>query len=320
MPGSTGAGSLMTGADDDALAEAEKKLEGAAEALHQAEDLWNDGVDLIMVAMDGTRRDGADRFDAWQAEETGKLFTRVHSDVQAALAAVRGMLIARSRMVLAESAPVAPPPLRNARLPASVAPWRPPAAAPARPTSAAPSTAGSSTAGSSTVVPGFSAGEREPVYENPHGDRYPPQAGGSAAQLRPRVVPRSGDRTHGVMTINGRQVAELNSGTRNNPELVRKASGMLRGLGYRDAEIRYLHHHVEVKAVQLLTQFPNADHGEVTINNTPCGVETFQDSVIVCDKQLDRILEAFGKSLTVYGTRQDNTPFTKTYGKRRKES
>lgn len=53
-------------------------------------------------------------------------------------------------------------------------------------------------------------------------------------------------------------------------------------------------------------------HATVAINYTPCGVETRPRDPNACDKALGEYLPA-GYTLTVYGTTQDNQPFSREY-------
>jgi hypothetical protein len=54
---------------------------------------------------------------------------------------------------------------------------------------------------------------------------------------------------------------------------------------------------------------------EITINNTPCGVERFQKFRAVCEKVLEETATRNGMTLTVYGTYQDNRPYKRRYGR-----
>ena len=148
------------------------------------------------------------------------------------------------------------------------------------------------------------------AFTNVHGDRYPAVAAELAAQLPPRVVTGTQQRTVGIARIGSRMLPAIYSGAQ--PVWSTAAQRLLESLG---VESEWLQHHVETKlaAMMIDTRQPFA---EVCINFTPCGVETQQFALDTCDKVLDDLLPP-GYRLTVYGTRQDGSPFERTYGERR---
>ncbi|WP_337824577.1 DddA-like double-stranded DNA deaminase toxin [Amycolatopsis sp. A1MSW2902] len=117
--------------------------------------------------------------------------------------------------------------------------------------------------------------------------------------------------------MNGRVLPAVTSGGANDP-LTHRAKDLLREHGYTDRQADFLKYHAEIKVVALMRMNPAIGDVEIAINNTPCGVEEFADFTTVCTKALDRLLPAVGsQSLTIYGSYQDNRPYTKRYGRPR---
>jgi hypothetical protein len=163
---------------------------------------------------------------------------------------------------------------------------------------------------------GSAAQSTEPVaavFTNEHGDRYPPEAAGLAKRLPKRVVPRTGDRTVGAVARNGQYLMTIESGS-DRAGLVKDAEVLLQSMGI---EPKLLGYHVEIKlATFMLLRKPYLTDLEVAINYTPCGVERQMELADVCDKVLTRLFPSDGdRSLTVYGTYQNNAPFRKHYGR-----
>jgi hypothetical protein len=153
-----------------------------------------------------------------------------------------------------------------------------------------------------------------PPYQNPHGDNYPPEAAIMAAALPKRVKPSTGDQTIAIVRVNGRIIPGTSSGGREAvDQSVADAAMLLRRLGFDGRTVNFLKTHAEIKVLARLQQF-GVRHAEVTINNTPCGVESFPNFRAVCDKVLEGTTTRLGMTLTVYGSYQDNRPYKRTYG------
>jgi hypothetical protein len=142
---------------------------------------------------------------------------------------------------------------------------------------------------------------------NRHGDRYPPGANNPDA-LPPRVTRRDlRSPMTGIVTIDGREMGELGA-TRHDP-WAEQARERMTALGILPYVIDALYNHVEVKVVMAMIAM-GARHGEVTINNSPCGSQPYPP--FGCHQQLAELLPA-GRTLTVYGTTADGEPFERTY-------
>ncbi|KGI79326.1 hypothetical protein IL38_23745 [Actinopolyspora erythraea] len=153
---------------------------------------------------------------------------------------------------------------------------------------------------------------------NSEGDRYPEEAEELVAELPKRLdhstPPGQRGRTHGKARLEGTPLPLMQSG---HDALSDEAEKLLRACGFTEGkQVDYLKAHVEVKAMALLGM-SQAKHGEIAINNTPCGVEMSREKKSVCHKVLPQVAAYVGKPLTVYGSRQDNQPYAYTYGEPR---
>ncbi|MEV6832049.1 DddA-like double-stranded DNA deaminase toxin [Amycolatopsis sp. NPDC051102] len=150
-------------------------------------------------------------------------------------------------------------------------------------------------------------------FTNGHGDNYPREAADLAARLPPRVTPGANERTHAVARWSGTVLPTVTSGA---DQLTDASERLLRENGCTEAQARYLKYHAEIKIAELMLRRDDMTDVEVAINYTPCGIEVQQDFAATCDKLLDRIFPSTGqRSLTVYGTYQDNRPYRKRYGR-----
>jgi hypothetical protein len=74
---------------------------------------------------------------------------------------------------------------------------------------------------------------------------------------------------------------------------------------YPTGTVEFLKTHAEIKAMAIPHRRGVRD-AEITINNTPCGVEGFQQFRAVCEKVLEVTVTRNGMTLTIYGTYQVN--------------
>ncbi|SDP87360.1 SCP1.201-like deaminase [Actinopolyspora xinjiangensis] len=147
----------------------------------------------------------------------------------------------------------------------------------------------------------------EPV-KSPHGDSYPPQAAGLAEHLDKRVIPGVGEKTMGVGRFgeDGHPLPPMRSGmSEHYSQIIRER---LKRAGVNP---RWVDGHVEANFAALMIDSAQP-HGELAINNVPCGIERQRNFPNTCDKALPSLLPE-GYSLTVYGSGQDGSTFTKTY-------
>lgn len=150
-------------------------------------------------------------------------------------------------------------------------------------------------------------------FTNKHRDCYPPEAADLAERLPKRVMPDSGEKTHAVARWGDKALPTVISG---HGELADYAKHLLLTHGCTDDEANFLKSHAEIKVVELVLRRAYMTDVEVAINYTPCGIEKQQDYKATCDKLLGRIFPVDGdRSLTVYGTDQDNQPYKKRYGR-----
>ncbi|MEV6871624.1 DddA-like double-stranded DNA deaminase toxin [Amycolatopsis sp. NPDC051128] len=150
-------------------------------------------------------------------------------------------------------------------------------------------------------------------FTNKHGDCYPPEAADLAERLPKRVVPDTQMRTVAVARWNGHVLPNITSGY---DALASDAERLLRDHDCTPSQARYLKSHAEIKVAELMLRRADMTDVEVAINNTPCGIEKQQEYEATCDKLLARIFPDDGdRSLTVYGTYQDNQPYEKRYGR-----
>ncbi|NYH79911.1 hypothetical protein FHR84_003260 [Actinopolyspora biskrensis] len=158
----------------------------------------------------------------------------------------------------------------------------------------------------STGSDSTSSGTSEPTSEFVADDssRYPIEAQWARPLLEPRVVVGSGRPTIGQAKINGRHIGEMRSGR---DGLSERVDERVRAVGIRTR--RQLGNHVEMKLASLLID-SQARHGEIVINNAPCGTEP--GAFAGCDQHLERFLPS-GYSLTVYGTTAQGRKFAQTY-------
>ncbi|GAB3167510.1 hypothetical protein GCM10027258_92960 [Amycolatopsis stemonae] len=150
-------------------------------------------------------------------------------------------------------------------------------------------------------------------FTNEHGDSYPPEAADLAARLPPRVTPGANERTHAVARSGGTILPTVTSGA---DSLTDATERLLRDHGCTQKQAEYLKYHAEIKVAELTLRRDDMTDVEVAINYTPCGVERQQEFAATCDKLLNRIFPRHGpRSLTVYGTYQDNRPYKTRYGR-----
>ncbi|SFD93463.1 SCP1.201-like deaminase [Actinopolyspora alba] len=155
--------------------------------------------------------------------------------------------------------------------------------------------------------------EAEPVptpepIKSPHGDSYPPRAAGLAEHLDKRVTSGVGEKTMGVGRFgdDGPPLPPMHSGmSKHYSQIIRER---LKSAGLNP---KWVDGHVEANFAALMID-GKQPHGELAINNVPCGIERQRSFPNTCDKALPCLLPE-GYSLTVYGSRQDGSTFTKTY-------
>ncbi|SFW12914.1 SCP1.201-like deaminase [Amycolatopsis australiensis] len=150
-------------------------------------------------------------------------------------------------------------------------------------------------------------------FTNSHGDSYPREAADLAARLPARVTPGASERTHAVARSGGTIFPTVTSGA---DSLTDATERLLREHGCTEKQAEYLKYHAEIKVAELVLRRDDLTDVEVAINYTPCGVERQQEFAATCDKLLNRIFPRHGaRSLTVYGTYQDNRPYKTRYGR-----
>ncbi|GAA4879955.1 DddA-like double-stranded DNA deaminase toxin [Saccharopolyspora cebuensis] len=148
------------------------------------------------------------------------------------------------------------------------------------------------------------APRRPPNAVGVDGSEYPADAAADVVNLPARVEPRSGQRTVGQVTLNGRPVGEMRSG---NDAWSASVSTRLKRLGI--ALPRIMHAHAEMKLAAMMIDTGIAE-GMITINNAPCGSQPGQTPG--CHQTLERFLPD-GSTLTVRGTTEQGKPFSQTY-------
>jgi hypothetical protein len=114
----------------------------------------------------------------------------------------------------------------------------------------------------------------------------------------------------GVVTVGHRDFPDL-VGASKFDEWTRVAADRMAELGAPRGLVKFLAHHVEVKAVMMMIS-NYARRGSVTINHAPCGSEPDSKTKFGCHQYLPELLPA-GRTLTVYGTTQNGEPFEHTY-------
>jgi hypothetical protein len=111
----------------------------------------------------------------------------------------------------------------------------------------------------------------------------------------------------GHATLDGTYVGELTP-ARDDP-LIQQVKERLVRLGAPDTIVGQIANHVEMKVAAMMVA-QGTKHGEVTINNFPCGIDPKRRDA--CHYALEPFLPR-GSTLTVYGTTNTGAPFEQTY-------
>lgn len=138
----------------------------------------------------------------------------------------------------------------------------------------------------------------------PDGSRYPQVAGWAADMLPPRVVPRTQQRTVGLIDgVPGRFTSGVDESW--SPAVQQR----LRSLGLRPQSARFMQAHVELKVAEFM-RATGQRRIEVVINNEPCHA---RDALRPgCRELLPRYLPS-GYTLTVHGTTERGEPYTEMF-------